>query len=332
MAQHGTGPVRWTPLPLLTALLAAVLPVRAGAQQPDAPPDTVRLRFAWPAGTIAAVETSRFRERIAERTDTLSGGATYRMQVREHDDGLAIIYDSLSITAAPRLTGDFAALQAAAEQLVGLVANYVVSRDGEFLRIQDVATIKARIDSLFAPVFAGVDSTGQAHAVFQSMLSEQALQALAAQEWNALVGMWGGAELELEAVYGFEEEEPIPLLPGETVRMVSELAIVGRLPCTEDALTPDCVEIQLVSYPDEEAMKAVLRRFMQRVAGDTAAAAFVIEALEIENELMLITEPATLLPHHAVIAKSVRGVGREGGETSEFSQIDVRTYTFTYRR
>ena len=327
-------PARRTPLRLLAALLAALpaaLPARAAAQEPEARPDTVRLRFAWPAGTTATVETTRFRERTAERTDTLAGGARYRMQVRAHDDGLAIIYDSLSFTAAPRVTGDFTASQAVAEQLADVAPNYIVGRRGEFLRIQDVAAMKARLDSLFAPVFARVDSTGQAHALFQSMVSEQTLEALAAQEWNTLVGMWVDADLELEAVYGFEEEVPIPLLPGETVRMISEFAIVGRLPCTEESLTPDCVEIQLFSYPDEEAMKAVLRRFMQRVAGD-AAAAFVIEALEIENELLLVTEPATLLPHRAVIVKSVRAVGRQSGEPSEFSQTDVRTYTFTYRR
>jgi len=309
----------------------AAVPARAAAQEPDARPDTVRLRFAWPAGTVATVETTRFRERIAERTDTLAGSVTYRMQVREHDEGLAIIYDILSLTAAPQVTGGLRAFQAVSEQLADVVPNYVVSRDGEFLRIQDAAAFKARLDSLFAPAFAREGSTGQASALFQSMLSEQTLEALAANEWNTLVGMWVGADLELEAVYGFEEEVPIALLPGETVRMNSEFAIVDRLPCTEDVPTPDCVEIQLFSYPDEEAMKAVLRRFMQRVAGD-AAAAFVIEALEIENELLLVTEPATLLPHRAVIVKSVRAVGRQSGEPSEFSQTDVRTYTFTYRR
>ncbi|HEX7091033.1 MAG TPA: hypothetical protein VF192_12905 [Longimicrobiales bacterium] len=241
-------PARRTRLPLLAALLAA-LPAPAAAQEPDARPDTVRLRFGWPAGTVATVETTRFRERITERTDTLAGSATYRMQVREHDSGLAIIYDSVSITAAPRVTGDLAAFQAVAEQLAGMVPNYIVGRGGEFLRIEDVAAIKARMDSLFAPAFAAMDSTGKARAIFDSMLSEQALEALAAQEWNTLVGMWVDADLELEAVYGFEEEAPIPLLPGESVRMVSEFAIIGRLPCTEDSLTPDCVEIQLVSYP-----------------------------------------------------------------------------------
>jgi hypothetical protein len=212
-----------------------------------------------------------------------------------------------------------------------MVPNSIIGRGGEFLRIENVVAIKARLDSLFGDAFAAVDSTGEARAIFESLLSEQTLEALAAREWNTLAGMWVDADLEVGAVYSLEAEEPVPLLPGEAVRMVSEIAIVERLPCTEDSPTPDCVEIQLFSSPDEEAINAVVHRFMQRVAGD-AAAAFVIKALEVENELLLITEPATLLPHRAVIARTVRGVGRAGGETAEFSQADVRTYTFTYRR
>lgn len=91
------------------------------------------------------------------------------------------------------------------------------------------------------------------------------------------------------------------------------------------------MEIHLLSSPEPEAVQAILRQFMERIASQPALANFAFERLDLENELVLIIEPATLRPHRARLARSVEGVVRADGKTSNVSQRDVRTYSFTYR-
>lgn len=53
--------------------------------------------------------------------------------------------------------------------------------------------------------------------MFHRMINEETLLASVAQEWNALVGAWAGAELEIGAEYGLSHEEPLALLGGALV-------------------------------------------------------------------------------------------------------------------
>jgi protein required for attachment to host cells len=321
---------RTWPVVLAAALLLGV-PAAVASQSRPNPPDTIRLRFNWPVGKVATVETTRFRERVTEKTDTFAGGARYRMQVQQHPDGLLIAYDSFAVTTTAATPLGALALQAVADRAADLVPSYVVSREGEFLRVHDVAGIRERMNTLLGSMLQAEDSTGQARATLQSVLSEQVLNSIAAQEWNALVGMWIEADLELGEKYELEEEAPIPLIPGSTVTMVAEFSIERRVPCQETGTMTDCVEIHLRSKPDPEEVKLIIRRFMDRIATMPQMASFGFESLDLENELVLIIEPATLLPHRARLSKRVKGVVVAEGKKNDVSQHDVRTFRFKYR-
>lgn len=315
---------------LFAAGLLFALPEAAAPQNRPAPVDTVRLRFNWPVGKVATVETTRFRERVTEKTDTVAGSARYRMHVQQHPEGLLIVYDSFDVSTGAGTPAGASAAQATAERLADLMPSYVVSREGEFLRIDGVAALRARMHALLGSMLQA-DSTGQARAALESLVSEQVLNHVAAQEWNSLVGMWIEADLEMGQKYELEEEAPIPLIPGSMVTMVSEFSIERRIPCREGGTTPDCVEIHLLSFPDPEEVKVIIRRFMDRIASQPAMARFGFESLDLENELVLIIEPATLLPHRARLSKSVEGVVVADGKKSNVSQLDIRTFRFTYR-
>jgi hypothetical protein len=302
------------------------VPETAVPQSRRAAPDTVRLRFNWPVGKVATVETTRFRERVTDRTDTFQGGGRYRMQVQQHPEGLLIAHDSFDIVSAAATPG-LAASPTLQERVADLFPSYVVSRDGEFQRIDNVAGMRTRMSSLLQ---AG-DTTGKMRDALESFVSEEVLNAIAAQDWNALVGKWVDADLELGETYELEEEAPIPLIPGTIVAMLSEFAIERRVPCSESGTTADCVQIHVRSHPDPEEVKMLIRRFVDRIASAPEQASFGFDRLELENELVLITEPATLLPHRARLTKSLKGVVVADGKKSNVSQLDVRTFRFTYR-
>lgn len=313
------------------ALIGITMYVPGGLAQ-DAPArvDTVQLRFDWQAGMSARVATTRFRERIAERTDTTAGGASYRMNVQEHDEGLLISYDDFSFPPSVDTTQS-AQLATVAAQASAMVPKFIVDSTGTFVAIHDVEALKLRLDSLMSSLLEPED-LADARAGLSNVFSEDALTGLAAQEWNALVGMWVDADLELGEVYEFDEATELPMIPGASVRMVSQFSVERRTPCIQGGANDDCVEIRLVSTPDPEAMKEVLARFMERLLYTPGLGGIGFESLVVENEMILITEPATLRPHRMWLSKSVTGVVTAEGERSQVSQTDVRTYEYTYPR
>lgn len=315
-------------LQLLVAV-ALALPAAANAQnQQPATPETVALRFAWPASLSATVESERIRVRKSETADSSAAAVTYHMQAGKGQGDERLVRFSDFELEVPAQTE--ARVQEMIEQIAQLVPSYRINNAGEFLGVYEVGKLKARMDTMMAPLLAD-DSSGQLQSLVASLVSEQYLNGVTAQEWNALVGTWVGADLELGQVYELEEQAPVPIIPGATVKMVSEFAVEARVPCAEDAQAKQCVQIHLYAEPDSAAMKAVLQQFMERIAGSGAAAQVpVFDDLSVRSELLLITRPETLVPYYLELIKIVEGRGRLGSESAPFSQTDRRRYWYTY--
>lgn len=309
--------------------VALALPAAARAQnQQAAAAETVALRFAWPASLSATVESERIRVRKAETADSSAAAVTYHMQSGKGQGAERLVrFSDFELQAPGRAEPR---VQEMIEQISQLVPSYRINNAGEFLGVYEVGKLKARMDTMMAPLLAE-DSSGQLQSLVASLVSEQYLNGVTAQEWNALVGTWVGADLELGQVYELEEQAPVPIIPGATVKMVSEFAVEARVPCAEDAQKKQCVQIHLYAEPDSAAMKAVLQQFMERISGSGAAAQVpVFDDLSIRSELLLITRPETLVPHYLELVKTVEGRGRLGSESAPFSQTDRRRYWYTY--
>lgn len=297
------------------------------AQHP-APGDTVHLRFHWPAGTTALIETTRLQERVAESADTVKGSSTYRMNVQAHAQGLLISYDDF-VFPPPTDTTDAAKVSSLAAQASAIVPKFIVDTAGAFIRIEDAAAVRAQFDSLLTRMLEP-DEAAAAREGLVTMLTEESLSGLAAKEWNAMVGRWADADLVVGEVYSFEEEAALPMIPGAVVPIISEFSIVRRTSCGDAAQSADCVEIRVVSRPDPVAIKAVLAKFMEGLLAVPGIGAISYDRLDVEDEMVLVTEYSTLRPHSMRISKRVTGSVTAEGERSEVSQSDVRTYRYTY--
>lgn len=136
------------------------------------------------------------------------------------------------------------------------------------------------------------------------------------QAWDALIGIWSGADVDLGDVYHLASVEPLPGVTGVTVPVLSEVR-VSRAACSSAEAELACVRLRLIMRPDAVAMRLML----------DGAAGEVWEALEWEVEADVVARPESLHPLGATIIRRLRGVRRDGGETSE---VDHRRYTFDW--
>lgn len=301
----------------------------AHAQQPGGS-DVVRTRFGWRPGTVVQVENYHQRVQvIGGNADTTRSALRYRLQVLSHPEGLLIAPTDVESPPVPAGADPRTAFaQDLAARVSRLMPTYLVSGEGELLRVERMEEMKAQLDSLFAPLLAEMGGAPpQMRAMLEGMLSEERLTAGAAEEWNLLVGSWVGAEFAAGEIYAVETEEPAAFLGGMPIPMQHEFSLLEMRACTPAHPEESCAVLQMRSAPDAEAV----RKLMAEVLDGVIPGAFAFDELELQNTVTIVLEPHTMLPHRLRVEKWLEGVASGLGTAGQaLSQLEERETSFTY--
>jgi hypothetical protein len=316
-------------IPIRIAAALALLLASAPLAAQDG--ETVHLRFRWQPGMRADVETEQVRVRLIDgRRDSVRIASAYRMEVEEHAEGLAVAYADVRWTELPRADpalGRF--YEALSRTMSAGRARRIVSEEGEFLRVDGAAAMAREVNAAVQPLLRDVEATTLANVrqMISGLLSEEALTASAADEWNALVGTWVDAELEVGEPYALESSFQSPLFPGVEIPLRLEFELVrGAAPCDRDDRGTRCVELRMSSVPDQEVMRGALMEFLERAGASADEVEAIFAQMNVRTHLTLITEPRTLRPHLLV---SRRLVTTGKGDDSP-SQMETRRFVFRY--
>lgn len=307
-------------LALAALLLAALTP--AGARgEGDAPrrdDAVVDLRFDWPAPLRARVHYHRVRTRTAGPQSSFK--ARYEFRARREEDGLRI---SLGGTT---WSGDLPFPRALAKQAIRASESVVqeVGPDGEFAGLHGVEAMRPVLSRLFEQAKVPLEAAERAIA-----LAEAGMRAEARDLWNLEVGFWTGASLRVGERYVLQADGEIPLLPGARALHSVEFGVRRRVPCVPRGRALDCVEATIRATPDPGALERVGRALFARLAPGVEPAERADLDLSAESELLLVTEPATLLPRRVVWTKAARlRAGGEGPPLAE--ETDRSEYEYRY--
>ena len=284
------------PLRLLLAAsaLLAVVPLDAA---PDEPADTVaHLRLGWQAPLRARVTYRRTRLRPGAAPAVFT--ARYETRVEAAPEGLRIT------TRGTTWRGDRpfpSALEKDAIRASEAVAQRV-EREGKFAGLDGVEAMRPVLARVFEEAKVPPEAAARA-----TPLAEAALRAEAEELWNLAVGFWSGADLRVGEAYALAKEGEIPLVPGGRAPQAVEFAVRRWVPCAAGERAARCVEATLRQTPDRAALERAAETLLARLLpegeerGDGASA-----ELSASGELVLVTDPATLLPRRLVWTKAVR--------------------------
>jgi hypothetical protein len=307
---------------VLAVALAAGPRARAQEARPGKGPDVAALRFAWPDRLSAAVA---FR-----RSLSVTGGPERRFSARwtvraERGEGGTM---RIRTTGAewdgdlPFPEGFAAHALRASERIVE-----VVDGEGAFLRLEGLEAMRAVLAKLYE--LAEVSPPNVERAIG---IAAAAMQGEAETLWNLEVGFWTGADLEVGETYEMESEGEPPLLPGVRTAQALEFKVRRRVPCTARDRTPRCVEVMLRSTPDPAVLPRIGRALVREAWGrgpGREPEAVEIREVAAEDELLLVTDPATLLPHDVAWTRSVR-VSLGGEEPREVERVERTVYAYRY--
>ena len=300
---------------LLTALAGPVY-----AQQAEKKQESVALRFSWPEKLPAEVTYRRTRTRTGKPTSVFSTSFT---RTAEKQGGVLRIAER-----GLKWEGDMPVPQELAEEArrASEALVQVVNADGGFVALEGVETLRP----VFARMFASMKLPKE-QAERATLMSERMMQVEAQEMWMLGVGFWNGGELELGERYATQSEAEVPLVPGMTAKYELEFSAQRWVPCVAGQKEPRCVELTLRSVPEAAALPRITSALVTRLAGpEVKLPTEAIQQLAIVNELVLITEPNSLVPHRLVWTKSVSLAMKEGEQTRKLEQLDRREYDYRY--
>lgn len=342
---------------VLRVLLAAaplLSPASASAQRAS---ESVRPEFGWTPGlTIEATERRSGVIREGAVSDSgLISMASYRIAVSEHPRGLLISHQDIRVE---RL-GEFPSEMPAIERVNEVVADnlkywmrlpdLVVTRQGEFVEVNDPVAFRHRIDRSIRPI---ADALSGGDPEIQSLLDQMLeivldvdfITALASDRWSSLADKWADTEWEVGAVYGAEMEAPDPLVSGPPIPYEINAGVIEKRSCESPAGSRTCAVFVMVSRPTVAAIGEVARLLADSLgaqllatAGREAAASppdggppLIFEQLELESRVELLADPVTLLPLLLEERQTRRGSGIGLGEPFSFFTEETVSTEFRY--
>jgi hypothetical protein len=298
--------------------VVAALTLLAGLPQ-DA--TTTRVQpFDWPAGTVALVETEYVRE-MSDGFTTQQLAVlrmTHRMRVTPHPDGLLVQFDNQkAIAAAGDMTDALSAL------LPWWVPRIIVAGDGHVLRLEQTERVQELMAQVYEPL--ATTPTEQSPSALKDLLAIMAsgagLRSLVQDDWDHLVEKWIAAPLDSDAL---ESTAVSMLLNSIPLRSTVRRQMIDRASCVRVDAVIECVTFESRSAIDRESLP-VLQNYLS--PGAANAGVRIVGSEKVDRVTL---EIGTMLPHEAILTRTVQSTTELSGRTVSTESVQRRRVRFTY--
>jgi hypothetical protein len=286
----------------LAVALAAAL---AAAPAPAEPGGGVTLRFAWPDGTQG--------KRLEKRQGRAQGEVARRSALRVERKGTE--------TRVEVRPADAEEEQAAADRQDDPELPVVAGDDGRFQRLEGLeawAEERAAFEVSIAANRAEADLARKSAREAAARLAAEAKE-----QWSYQVEAWLGRSLEIGRTVETTGRLPIAGVPGLEVEQRVALTARKWVSCSPGSIDRKCLELTLRAEAGPEAFRKGLA-----ASGGKAAKGFEDGFLLVE--VVLVTDPETLLPWRYSLTKKLRLVF--AGRGLSVDQVERREREYQWWR
>jgi hypothetical protein len=288
----------------------------------------VSLNFAWPHQfqSVAALHRKSIKRGKASEVK-----AHYLSTVRPGDHDELIV--STRVVKQDVVNGDGTKddyLSKLLKQITTEIPDYVISNEGEFVRVDNLSAYQRRIETAVVSELP-VDVKGREAEILEIVrpsLSEQFLAAAVTDEWNRNVGSWVSSSYAMGETYHFKEEYYAPSLAEAPFAMDVSRQIAGFTPCTSS--NSICVKLIYIATVTGEDIRSAMARFLERTVGEPVN----VKRVSVLRKREIIAEPDTLIPHRSRSTEETIVVieDRNGNAHTSRDTQDTRvTYSYETR-
>ncbi len=302
--------------------------VPAFASRAAATPQTVQLKFAWPANMDASIRT-RMR-RSGTRTSAADAvDATYQLRTTPTQDGMRVVTRSRELLAMPSHTLDDEDRWERATVLASLFPAVLVDEAGEVTELAESGDYLHIVRTAYLERWGGGRDTKDKEvlAYVDQNLSPELAKVSAQRYWNPIVAFWAGAEMTV----GQEEQVDLTralYVPGAhkpiVVQVTTTYALEGWVPCTASETSSRCVKLVSSYSVGEWDIRKELAD-----AGKDGKPIRVMHHVD-QTRTVLIADPATLLPYHYYEYRELDSLMGDAANLIEVQRREEMDLTFSY--
>jgi hypothetical protein len=192
----------------------------------------------------------------------------------------------------------------------------VVARDGRFRRAEGVDK--------------ALDAMKSTTSADEKENARRALVRSTAFDWEVLVGAWAGARLEPDRMQRKQVRSYVPELAGVEALLDVDYGVEARIPCSDHDTVRRCVQLVYRASIAPGDRAATLDRVRRYASTDAEKA--VPEDVHADLEILLVTEPDTLVPHRMTQREHLRlRLALPDGRVVETERRSDDTYLFSDR-
>lgn len=271
-----------------------------GADAPRLATGAVRYRFAWPIGRVGTMTYTQTK-RISGKVKSLS--LRYEVTAdRNATGGWTIGFGKPKIVKPPSGGSD-----AADELCCRIQPPITVDADGRFVETP-LGTAEAALKAMSNVVGREI----VAPEMRAKMIST--IEARSRGFWGMLVGAFVGKKVDAGSTRPFRKKHSI--VPGAPPIELAGTSETSKLrPCGSEPKGAQCVEATATSTFSAADVKKAAELVATKLSPDAAAATKQIDVESVNLRMVVVTEPATLLP------RSLRN------EASEVTKVDGAAVT-----
>jgi hypothetical protein len=288
----------------------------------------VSLNFGWPDSMQSAVN---FQQKSIKHGKKSELKATYLTTVRPGPASPDEIVVSTRVMrhhlSSPDNKKEQDYLSALLKQASSEVPDYVISREGEFLRVDNVSAYQQRVESAVMSNLPPElkNQKDKILAMVKPAMSERFLAANVTDQWNKTVGGWISSSYVVGQTYHFTEEYYAPALGHTPFTMAVSRRIAGFTPCTGNETS--CVKLVLTATVSGEDFRSAMTEFLEK----TIDSPVKIKHISVVKKMEIVAEPSTLIPHRTRYSEetTVTLEDSNGNTRTSRDTKDTRT-TYSY--
>jgi hypothetical protein len=193
------------------------------------------------------------------------------------------------------------------------------------LRIEQTEGVQELVGRMFEPL--ATSPTEQSPSALKDLLTIMAsgagLRSLVQDDWDHLVGKWIAARLDSNAL----ESTAASMAPnGVELKSTVRRQMIDRASCVRDDAVLECATFESRSALDRESLP-VLQNYLS--PGAANAGVRIVGSDKVDRVTL---EIGTMLPHEAVLTRTVQSTTELSGRTVATENVQRRSVRFTYVR
>ena len=228
-------------------------------------------------------------------------------------------------------------MQNLVQQAMTQIPDYVVSTEGDFIRIENMGPYYARFEKALLQGFPGDSSEAQEKAkqMMKRLISEEALGASLEDDWNSNVYNWTGGSYLPGETYTYFTQYQAPALGDTQFPMTLTQQLTGRVACHTNDKKQSCVRLIHTTRVSDPSFTQAMNQFVVKTVQDMASVdgkdiTLSIDSTEIVKTLTLIVDPETMMLYEENESSVTTTVIKESGRSQTARDINESSARYTY--